>query len=107
MKHDVLFLGPTDILAALAGTVGKDKTAPHYRYHDDPWLTPYKLTAKREYALAKESGRKAARFIMSQHPELFDHNRIEAEPPITAIQPRYAYNRDNVTVELLDNLGGT
>ena len=64
-------LGPTDILAALAGTVGKDKTAPHYRYHDDPWLIPYKLTAKREYALAKESGRKAARFIMSQHPELF------------------------------------
>ena len=30
--------GPTDILEALAGTVGKDYTAPHYRYHDDPWL---------------------------------------------------------------------
>ena len=42
---------------------------------------------------------------MSQHPELFDHNRIEAEPPITAFQPRYAYNRDNVTLELLENLG--
>ena len=45
------------------------------------------------------------RYIMSQHPELFDHNRIEAEPPITAFQPRYAYNRDNVTLELLENLG--
>ena len=27
---------PTDILAALAGTVGKDMTAPHYR-HKHEW----------------------------------------------------------------------
>ena len=97
--------GPTDILAALAGTVGKDLTAPHYRYHDDPYLIPYKLGTKREYILSRESGKNAARFIMSKHPDLFEHNRIEAEPPITAFQPRAAYNRDNVTVELLDNLG--
>jgi len=96
--------GPTDILAALAGTVNKDMTAPHYRYHDDPYLIPYKLGTKREFILSRESGKNAARFIMSKHPDLFEHNRIEAEPPITAFQPRAAYNRDNVTVELLDNL---
>ena len=113
--------GPTDILAAIAGTVGKDMTAPHYRYHDDPYLTPYKMGSKREFILSRESGKNAARYvvsiiiimtimlcvryIMSRHPDLFEHNRIEAEPPITAFQPRAAYNRDNVSVELLDNLG--
>ena len=48
--------GPTDVLAALASTVGKDKTGPNYRYMDDPWLIPYKLGSKREYSLSKESG---------------------------------------------------
>jgi len=95
---------PTDILEALASTVGKDYTAPHYKYHDDPWLIPYKNNNKRDFILSKESGKKAARYIMNQHPDLFEHNRIEAEPPITAFQPRAKYNRDNVTMELLDNL---
>lgn len=96
--------GPTDILEVLASTVGKDYTAPDYKYHDDPWLIPYKNNNKRDFTLSKESGRKAARYIMNQHPDLFEQNRIEAEPPITAFQPRAKYNRDNVTVELLDNL---
>ena len=97
--------GPTDILEALASTVGKDFTAPHYRYHDDPWLIPHRLDSKRGFTLAKESGRNAAKFIMNQHPDLFEHNRIEADPPATAFQPRVRYNRDNVTLELLQNLG--
>ena len=97
--------GPTDILAALAGTVGKDNTGPHYRYHDDPWLIPYKLDSKRTYTLSKEAGKNAAKYIMNQHPDLFQHNRIEADPPATAFQPRVLYNRDNVTLELLQNLG--
>ena len=97
--------GPTDILEALASTVGKDFTAPHYRYHDDPLLTPYKLDSRRQYTLSKEAGRNAAKFIMNQHPDLFLHNRIEADPPATAFQPRVLYNRDNVTIELLQNLG--
>jgi len=96
--------GPTDILEALASTVGKDYSAPHYRYHDDPWLIPYKTSNKRDFTLGKEAGKKAAKYIMNQHPDLFEHNRIEAEPPITAFQPRAKYNRDNVTMELLDNL---
>eukprot|EP00088_Acartia_fossae_P055076 TRINITY_DN6395_c0_g1_i4.p1 TRINITY_DN6395_c0_g1~~TRINITY_DN6395_c0_g1_i4.p1 ORF type:complete len:673 (-),score=144.76 TRINITY_DN6395_c0_g1_i4:54-2072(-) len=93
----------TDILKALASTVGTDYTAPLYRYHDDPWLIPYTQIDKREFWLAKESGRKAARFIAERHPHLFNKNRIYADPPITAFQPRSELNRDNVTPELLDN----
>jgi len=96
--------GPTELLEALASTVSKDYTAPHYRYHDDPWLIPYKTNNKRDFTLSKEAGKKAAQYILNKHPDLFVHNRIVAEPPITAFQPRAAYNRDNITVELLDNL---
>jgi len=96
--------GPTDILEALASTVGKDYTAPHYRYHDDPWLIPRKTNNKRDFTLSQEAGRNAAKYILNAHPDLFEQNRIVAEPPITAFQPRAAYNRDNVTMELLDNL---
>jgi len=95
---------PTDILRALADTVQKDYTAPHYRYMDDPWLMPFTQSDKREFLFAKENGRSAARFIMESHPHLFTKNRVEAEPPITAFQPRAKYNRDNVTIELLENM---
>jgi len=95
---------PTDILKAISSTLTTDYTAPHYRFHDDPWLIPYTQNEKREFTIAKESGRNAARFILQNHPNLFTKNRIEAEPPITAFQPRAIYNRDNVTVELLENM---
>eukprot|EP00106_Octopus_bimaculoides_P002443 XP_014769885.1 PREDICTED: protein PTCD3 homolog, mitochondrial-like [Octopus bimaculoides] len=38
--------GPTDILEALSQTVGKDYTAPAYRYIDDPYLIPTSTYAK-------------------------------------------------------------
>lgn len=96
--------GPTDLLRALASTVGTDFTAPHYRYHDDPWTIPYYNNQKKDFSLSKDSGRAAARYILEKHPTFFQHNRIVAEPPITAFQPRSQYNRDNVTIELLDNM---
>jgi len=96
--------GPTDILSALAGTVGTDPTAPHYRYHDDPWLIPYKNSMKRDYTLSKEAGRNAARYVLENHPDLFIHNRIRMEPPINAFLPKTQYNESSVTVELLENL---
>ena len=34
------------------------------RYYDDPWLTPYTNYEKRNFWLAKESGRSAARFVI-------------------------------------------
>jgi len=72
--------GPTDILKALASTVGRDYTAAHYKFHDDPFLIPYSNLSKRSYALSKEAGRKAAHWVRDQHPDLFQH--AEAEPPI-------------------------
>ena len=99
--------GPTDLLEALGGTLGKDCTAPQYKFHDDPWLIPYKTIAKRDFILAKESGRKAARFIMNKHPDFFEQNRIVADPPQHALLPRARYNKDNVNLELLQTLVDT
>lgn len=62
---------PTDILKALSQTVGFDPTAPHYKYHDDPYLIPMSNISKRTYAMAQESGRKSAKWIRQEHSELF------------------------------------
>lgn len=70
---------PTDILRALSGTVGFDPTAPHYKYHDDPFLIPTSNSQKRIYALAQESGRKSAKWIRQTHADLFQvshHNSL-------------------------------
>jgi hypothetical protein len=73
---------PSTILRALASCVGRDHTAPDYKYHDDPFLIPYDSMSKRAYALAKDSGRQAARFVLDRHPELFEDNLIHDEPKI-------------------------
>lgn len=62
---------PTEILRALSQTVGFDPTAPHYKYHDDPFLIPMSNMAKRTYAMSLESGRKSAKWIRQQNPKLF------------------------------------
>lgn len=46
----------TDILQALASTVNRDPTAPHYKYHDDPYLIPASNIGKRTFAMAQEAG---------------------------------------------------
>jgi pentatricopeptide repeat domain-containing protein 3 len=63
--------------------VGRDYTAAHYKFHDDPYLIPYSNMSKRSYALSKEAGRKAAKFIREQHADLFQHQ--VAEPPIEVL----------------------
>ena len=73
---------PSTILRALASCVGRDNTAPDYKYHDDPFLIPYNSIQKKEYILAKDSGRKAARYVLENHPELFADNLIYDEPKI-------------------------
>lgn len=62
---------PTAILRALSQTVGFDPTASHFKYHDDPYLTPMSNVGKRTFALALESGRKSAKFILQRHSSLF------------------------------------
>lgn len=63
--------GPTDVLQALSGTIGRDPTASHYKYHDDPYLMPYSEGDRKGFALAQESGRKTALWIKREHAELF------------------------------------
>lgn len=63
--------GPTDILNALASTVQRDPTAPHYKYLDDPFLIPTSHYDKSQYTLSMEAGRKAAHFVKNLHPDLF------------------------------------
>lgn len=63
----------------------KDPTAPHFKFHDDPYLIPFSNNAKRSYALAQEAGRKAATWIKQEHADLFQHRN--AEPFIEAFAP--------------------
>lgn len=63
---------PTGILKALSQTVGFDPTASHFKYHDDPYMTPLSNVGKRTFALAMESGRKSAKWIRQRHSSLFN-----------------------------------
>ena len=83
---------PSTILRALASCVGRDSTAPHYKYHDDPFLIPYNSIQKREYILSKDGGQRAARYVLEKHPELFEKNLIYDEPKI-----RYNFFRVHIT----------
>lgn len=64
--------GPTDLLYTLSKTVGRDPTAVHYKYHDDPFLIPTSLYNRDQYALSLESGRQAAKWIQREHAILFN-----------------------------------
>lgn len=94
---------PTDILRALESTIDRDPTAPHYKYHDDPFLIPTSNMGKRTYALAKEAGRKAAHWVRQEHADLFQHR--EADPPINIYFPKMIYNeKSDVTEDDLKNV---
>lgn len=64
--------GPTDLLYTLSKTVGRDPTAAHYKYHDDPYLIPTSLYNREQYALSQESGKQAAQWIRAEHAKLFN-----------------------------------
>lgn len=64
--------GPTDLLYTLSKTVGRDPTASHFKFHDDPYLMPTSLYTKEHYALSKESGKQAAQWIRREHAKLFN-----------------------------------
>lgn len=72
-------------MKALSATVGVDKTAPHFSFIDDPTTIPTTVKEKRNYFLAKEFGRRAARQLAEEWPTLFmfdrDKPRLEAFRP--------------------------
>ncbi|XP_028163775.1 protein PTCD3 homolog, mitochondrial [Ostrinia furnacalis] len=101
---------PTDILQALAATVGPDPTAAHYKYHDDPYLIPLSNYRKRAYALSAEAGRKAAAWVRDEHATLFNTREWDpptklktpyynADPIIDAFAPRPIYNDESKVTE--------
>ena len=53
--------------------------------------------------MAKDGGRRAARFILEKHPELFTDNLIEAHPPIKAYMPKVKVTSKAASLELLAN----
>ena len=54
----------------------RDDTAPDYKFHDDPYLIPYNSMSKRDFLMSKDGGRKAAKYIVNKHPELFLNNLV-------------------------------
>lgn len=64
--------GPTDLLYTLSKTIGRDPTAAHYKYQDDPFLIPTSLYHREQFALSYESGKQTAQWIKQQHANLFN-----------------------------------
>ncbi|KAK8730216.1 hypothetical protein OTU49_008151, partial [Cherax quadricarinatus] len=94
---------PTAILEALASTVSRDSSGPHYKYHDDPYLTPGSNLSKRVFSLSKEAGRKAARWIRDENAAFFTHR--PDDPFIEAFFPKMTYNEEsNLSEETLREL---
>ncbi|KAH9389686.1 Pentatricopeptide repeat domain [Tyrophagus putrescentiae] len=91
--------GPTDILEALSSTIKSDFTSPHYKYLDDPYLTPISNFDKRTFSLAKEAGRKAAHYFFDKYPEYF--YRDLSEPKIEAFTYKEIFD-DSMEFEELD-----
>ncbi|XP_044748174.1 protein PTCD3 homolog, mitochondrial [Coccinella septempunctata] len=85
--------GPTDILRALESTIGRDPTAAHYKFHDDPYLIPQSNIGKRTFAMAQEAGKKAAHFVRRENIDLFQHK--EAEPFIDMFGPPKIYTENS------------
>lgn len=88
---------PTDILKALESTISRDYTAPHYKFHDDPYLMPLSQIQHRSYALAKESGKKTAMWVCQEHRDLFQHK--VADPEIKAFVPPPIYTEESKVTE--------
>ncbi|XP_038608748.1 pentatricopeptide repeat domain-containing protein 3, mitochondrial isoform X2 [Tachyglossus aculeatus] len=75
------------VLQALASTVNRDPTAAHYAFQDDPFLIPTSSSESRLFLLAKESGEKAAQYVIRTYPKFFEKDI--ADPHIPCLMPEY------------------
>ncbi|XP_036604438.1 pentatricopeptide repeat domain-containing protein 3, mitochondrial isoform X2 [Trichosurus vulpecula] len=75
------------VLQALASTIQRDPTAAHYTFQDDPFLIPVTSSEARMFLLAKDSGKKAAKYIINTYPKFFEKDI--AEPHIPCLTPEY------------------
>jgi len=82
----------TDILEALESTVQQCPSVLPYGYFSDPHLQPKNSRQLQSYALAKESGVKAAQYFMKNYPELF--YRDQAEPKVEKLSYPDVFSKD-------------
>ncbi|XP_058798172.1 small ribosomal subunit protein mS39 [Phymastichus coffea] len=95
--------GPTDILKALDSTIQRDTNSAEYKYIDDPYLIPTSLSKKRTFSLAKESGKKAAMWVLEEHADLLKSNL--SEPLVKAFLPPEKFmNKNEVTEDTIYEL---
>ncbi|KAJ8015167.1 hypothetical protein DPEC_G00023330 [Dallia pectoralis] len=73
------------VLQALAATVKRDPTAPHYMFQDDPYLTPRTSGEFKLYSLSQQSGIMAAKHVINTNPKFFQKDF--AEPHIPCLMP--------------------
>ncbi|KAJ8262485.1 hypothetical protein GJAV_G00167000 [Gymnothorax javanicus] len=69
------------VLRSLSATVNRDPTASHYIFQDDPYLTPRTTAEFKLYSLSLESGRNAAKYIVSTYPQFFQKDFAEPHIP--------------------------
>ncbi|CAF4564589.1 unnamed protein product [Rotaria sp. Silwood1] len=81
---------PTAILESLNACVQTDGGNPTYLYMDDPFLIPTSAHEKRQLALSKASGKKAARWIMDRYSYAFFND--VAVPSIPSYFPNYIFD---------------
>ena len=81
---------PTAILESLNSGVQTEGGNPAYMFMDDPFLIPTSTYEKRQLALSKASGKKAARWIIDRYSYAFFHD--VAVPSIPAYFPNYTFD---------------
>ncbi|CAF1134961.1 unnamed protein product [Rotaria magnacalcarata] len=81
---------PTALLESLNACVQTDGGSPGYIYVDDPFLIPTSAHEKRQLALSKSSGKKAAQWIMNRYSYAFFHD--VAAPSIPSYFPNYTFD---------------
>ncbi|UJR09511.1 hypothetical protein I4U23_013749 [Adineta vaga] len=82
----------TAILESLNSCVQQDGGNPAYLFMDDPFLIPTSSHEKRQLALSKASGKKAARWIIDRYSYAFFHD--VATPSIPSYFPNYTFNEN-------------
>ncbi|CAF1580215.1 unnamed protein product [Adineta ricciae] len=81
---------PTTVLESLNSCVQTDGGNPAYMFMDDPFLIPTSAYEKRQLALSKASGKKAARWIIDRYPYAFFYD--VAVPSIPSYFPTYTFD---------------
>ncbi|XP_063719435.1 small ribosomal subunit protein mS39-like isoform X3 [Symsagittifera roscoffensis] len=95
--------GPTELLEALASTVGTDPTGHGYQYIDDPYLLPYTEKDREDCMAAHAFGEAAADMVFRNMPQLFHMDT--AIPRVEAFYPHPIQIEMKGGIEKLNQMG--